>query len=189
MDATVRYALQQHLVHFHHKDKAPAFQIGTTEQLDTAVKISDSDTVSQCFGWDGAPSDYPELPKRNYLVACVDRWADVQVYAIYNFKQMNQMYDQRRSGYVNRIDWKVLEIPEELESDLLRGVFLEDGVVATTLEAFLGREASGKSVGKTSSKRSRPPSNESGTQVRTAVAHVGSSEASKRGKTAPKDFG
>ncbi len=126
LDARVKHHLQQHLVNSHHREKAPALKIGTTKQLSSAVKISDSEKVSQCFGWDETPRAYPELPKRNYLVACVDRWLDVQVFAIYTLEQMNQMQVNRGSANVNRIDWKVLEISEEFESDLLGGVFLED---------------------------------------------------------------
>ena len=129
LDPTVKYHLQQHLVNMYHQPKASALKIGTTEQLGVATKISSSEKVSQCFSWDGTPRSYPELPKRNYLVACVDRWLDVQVFAIYSLEQMGQMQAQRGSGCVNHIDWRVLEISEEFETELLKGVSLEDEIM------------------------------------------------------------
>ena len=142
LEPTVKYHLQQHLVNVH-QGKASALKIGTTEQLGVATKISSNQKVSQCFGWDGAPCSYPKLPKRNYLVACVDRWLDIQVFAIYSLEQMNQMHGQRDSGCVKNITWCVLEISEELESDLLKAVSLEDGIIITTSDVIWGKDSRG----------------------------------------------
>lgn len=132
LDPKVCYALQEHLMIVHHKSSKGILELGTLENVQTAAKISTSDEVSACFDqWTNDLKRYPMLPSKNYLVACVDRWAFVKVYGIYSFEQMKQMHEMRKSGGVRHIDWKVLEIPDEIEKSLLEDVDFENGVIVT----------------------------------------------------------
>jgi|GEM_PF-5452131 len=139
LDPTIRYHLRQHLVNFHHRSEegVSPLIIGTTEQLSAVVKISSSEIVSECFSrMDGSPRSYPELPKRTYLVACIDGWLNVNVVAIYSLKQMTEIKERERSAAVRRIEWKVLEIPEKLETDLLEYVNVKEGMALTEPDVF-----------------------------------------------------
>ncbi len=134
LDPLVKYNLQHHLVHNHHRDKAEPLRIGTIEQLKTVAKISKSEIVAACFDVFGRPRSYPDLPKRSYLVACI-RWVDVQVFAVYSLEQMRHVEKLRNFSLCKRIEWRVLEISEEFESALLKGVDLEDGITFTSQDA------------------------------------------------------
>lgn len=119
LDPTVRNQLLQHLINVKDPEKTEALKIGKDDQVRAAAKISSSDKVSGCFEFsDSEPTSYPELPKGQCLVACVDRWADVQVYAIYTLEQMKSMHQNLYTGRVLNIKWCVLEIPSSLESEL-----------------------------------------------------------------------
>jgi hypothetical protein len=62
------FHLRQHLVNSHYRDQAPILDIGPTEQLRDAVRISSSEVVNSCFDERGCPLSYPNLPDRHYLV-------------------------------------------------------------------------------------------------------------------------
>lgn len=137
LDPIVKFNLQLHLINMRHPENASVLKIGQTEQLAVATKISSSKQVSKCF-WGREPEYYPELPKRNYLVVCVDRWLCVEVFAIYSLEQMKQMKAKEDfdSGYIQSIDWRVLELPEELEADLLNGVGFEDSIIVSKAQVL-----------------------------------------------------
>jgi hypothetical protein len=118
LDREVDISLKLHLIN--HKEKKDAAKIGTTEQLKGVVKIIDSPDIANairigCY-------KYPYLPKRQFLVACVDNWLDVRVWGIYTSDQIRAMEANRGSPQVNKIDWKILEISEELESKLRKEI-------------------------------------------------------------------
>jgi hypothetical protein len=108
LDQEIEMSLKSHLVNHHERGKA--VEIGTMEQLKGVVKIIDSPAISNAI------EDYLSLPKRQYLVACVNNWVDIRVWGIYTANQIGAM--QRNAASVNHIDWKILEIPEELEAQL-----------------------------------------------------------------------
>jgi len=133
----VKFQLQTHLINAQRPSQAHGLKVGTTEQLSGAVKIFSSESVDRCVSRQaGLPTCYPKLPKGQHLVALVDRLIDVQVYAIYSLDQMVEMDNQRHSPAVIRMDWKVLEIPQSVEAELLKDMSLEDGIIIAPLEAL-----------------------------------------------------
>lgn len=131
--APVRHQLRRHLHNAQHQENTDMLKIGTEKQLEAAIKISSSEEVSKCFDWlDGTPQAFPSLPKGCSLVACVNRWTDTDVFAVYNFAQMEQMQALRGTSKVQFIQWRVLEIPEELKSSLLKYVSLKDGHIISS---------------------------------------------------------
>jgi hypothetical protein len=132
LDPSVKFLLQQHLVYSNNKSQSSILKIGTKEQLSTAVKIAASTTIDEYQG----PSYYPSLSKRSCLVACVDNWLYEKVYAVYTSEQIQEMDGQRNSGQVKNIYWRVMEMSEEVEKELLQHVDLETGMILTTLDAI-----------------------------------------------------
>lgn len=130
LDPTTRLKFQQYLINNHKKPDAPPILLGSPIQLKNLVKISSSEAVSACFH-NETPIVYPKLLKNQCLVACLDCWLDDQVYAIYNLAQMEKVEAQRNSGQILAIKWNVLEIPENLETELLKGIDLERGLIVT----------------------------------------------------------
>lgn len=140
LDPTVRLHLQNHLINIAHKPQAKALTIGTKEQLSAVVKISSSEKIDQSFGFDGKPQSYPNFGDRKCLVACIDTFFQIKVLAIYTLKQMQEVDGQKNSPFIKIVRWKVLEISEELEADLLKEVDLQNGLIFTSPEAFFGKE-------------------------------------------------
>jgi hypothetical protein len=114
--SSIKNILMFHLVH--HMGDGQPMKLGTTEELQGVVKIMDSPVVARAI----AARQYPRLHERQYLVACVDNWLDVRVWGIYASSQIEAMEKNRRSPQVNDIKWRILEIPEELEAELRKGI-------------------------------------------------------------------
>lgn len=127
LDPQIRLNLKYHLASTHDfiKQQIP-LMLGNEDQLKTAVKISSNADIFLCFNEiDGYPNCSPELPKRNYLVACIKSdFNGIQVCAFYNLQQMQAFYKQQSSNLGN-ISWNVLVIPEELEAELLAEIEAE----------------------------------------------------------------
>ncbi len=103
--------LKQHLLH--HQRKGDVIKIGSMNQLRSIVKIKRSDAVA--FAMRGETCKYPKLPKRNYLIACVDTGCDVEVWGVYTYEQMITL-----NG--GNVYWGVLEIPIEIECFLSKEI-------------------------------------------------------------------
>lgn len=128
LDPNVKANLLNVLFNIQDKEKASIKMIGTKDQLDTVVKLTSSEKVTSCFRQaDQSPYKYPKLLERCCLVACVDRYIEVQVFAVYTLEHMKEMHAKKGSGAVRDMSWRILEIPEELASELLNSIALEPG--------------------------------------------------------------
>ena len=119
LDSTVRANLLQHLINVGQPNSADPLELGKIQLLEGVTKISSNEQISRCFNANGKPLSYPQLPGGHYLVACVDQWIEVNVFAIYSIEQMREMQALRGSANVNGINWCILQIPEELALALL----------------------------------------------------------------------
>lgn len=117
---SVEEQLQTHVKYARSPDESKALMLGTVEQLSTAVRISSSTKIYASFRRDGTPREYPNLLPRNYLVACVDVKGKMHVVSVYTLNQMIRMQERSLAIGATFFTWKILEIPEKLESDLLR---------------------------------------------------------------------
>jgi hypothetical protein len=135
LDPAVNARLQEHLMNVHLHQAAPILELGTMKQLSlepeieeslqfqmelgAATKISQSEKVDLCFDRnEGAASSYPELPKRTYLVACMDDPMDKRVFAVYSLEQMRSLQTPSSPAHGKSIKWRVLEISEKTEDFL-----------------------------------------------------------------------
>lgn len=143
-DPLVKYNLQAHLIYSYHRDQSSPIILGSTEQLETTMKIMKSDAINKCFGFMNEIRDYPILPKNQYLVACVDRFIDIQVIAIYTLNQWKAIQQLKSSPMVVKMDWRVLEIPEDVEKFLLKGVSIEDSIIISSHKDALRFKLSSK---------------------------------------------
>ncbi|MGD0665456.1 MAG: hypothetical protein ABSA17_07030, partial [Rhabdochlamydiaceae bacterium] len=131
LDPNVKLNLINHLMHLEDAKKFPMMKLGSKDQLATAVKFTSCEKISRCFTRDErsfrneAPYKYPELPNRCCLVACLDRFLDVQVIAVYTLEQMKEVYAQKGSGGVSSFEWCILEVPEEIALGLLNSLKFE----------------------------------------------------------------
>lgn len=128
IDLSIRANLQLHLRNVNSKNyevTPKALTIGSLNLLESAVKISSSDAITHAFMWNGELRDFPTLPKRNYVVACIHPFIGaVQVKAVYSDDHMKEVINHCKAGYAKYIQWRAMEISEELEAELLQGVKL-----------------------------------------------------------------
>lgn len=121
-DPSVKSTLQMHLHNMGYPHPAlHELKLGTEDCLKNITRIFFNEIVDQCFSWNGTPNSYPQLPKHHYLVACVkyNDVPDVLVFAIYTLEQMKKIQQKRGLDSISYIMWRILEIPEKLEKELL----------------------------------------------------------------------
>jgi hypothetical protein len=139
IDPVIKFRLQKHLVNAQHPTETTPLKIGTLEKLTAAVRIVPSETVYKCFDSSLNAREFPTLPKRTYLIACVQQLSNiksVQIYALYTLEQMVQMQSLERTSESTIIRWHVFEISEKLEKQLLVGVDLEEGMVVASMDSW-----------------------------------------------------
>ena len=113
--------LQTHLRYIDHPNEAVCLRIEKHPQLTSVAKIVKSETIVHCFNRFSEPIAYPQLPKHQYLIACLIEERREEMVAVYSLDHMKLMYARfLASPYLDRIDWCVLELSEELESALLK---------------------------------------------------------------------
>jgi Mg/Co/Ni transporter MgtE len=115
MSEAMKNKLRTHLAQY--ERKLFPVDIGRLTQLQTALKIIDSEDISRAIR-EGAARYYPVLSEGHYLIACVKEDTNVRVWGIYNAEQITQM---KAMHDVQNIEWKLLEIPHELEEELRAG--------------------------------------------------------------------
>jgi hypothetical protein len=112
--------LQQHLINRQHPSYSTYLELGTIDELSATSQILDVNPELLPL------KSYPALPKRGCLVACIESWEKVKVFAVYSFPQIKQILTHYA---VHPITWKILEISEEKEKDLLLNVVLSQGII------------------------------------------------------------
>jgi hypothetical protein len=132
MNPMVKFFLQQHLVN-QHEPYADIMTLGTIEEVGTVAKICSNEAVTRYCTFPPLWRSYPELPKGCSIVALVDRGCHVHVIAIYTIKQMQQI--ELLPG-IRSIQWRVLEMSQALEEELLKEVNIEQGVIFSPMETM-----------------------------------------------------
>ncbi len=111
---SVKEALRLHLARY--DEQGDSEVIGTLQQLQTVVKITDSPVVDAAV----KQRNCPQLGPRQYLVACVNDGDSVKVRGVYLNSQIYALEAAR--SYMQSMEWKLLEIPEALENELRRKI-------------------------------------------------------------------
>jgi hypothetical protein len=109
----IKHRLTQLLEHGNAKG---AGYIGLVEELQGVVKMTDSPKIFDAIV--RGDFRYPHLLKRQYLVACVDNGLNIRVWGVYTSSQIEAMELYKTSFQVKSVEWKILEMSEELEAEL-----------------------------------------------------------------------
>jgi hypothetical protein len=85
--------------------------IGTPEQLQGVVKIIDNPKIFDAIVM--GDYRYPTLPKRQYLVACVDNGLNVKLWGVYTSGHIEALERANKSSlHVDNVEWKILDLTE-----------------------------------------------------------------------------
>lgn len=114
MEFNIQQSLQTHLINAAHRTTSNITCLGNLAQLSSAINIFHASKINDSFS-NNQPKNYPELPAHQYLIACIPQEDEIKVLAIYNLKQIFEVY--KKVGQ-NKIEWRIFEIPTKVMAAL-----------------------------------------------------------------------